>query len=125
MNMTLLLPAIEGLDLVDVQCEGGRIRVEARTACSTAICPRCEQETEHVDSLHGRTIPDLPWSGCPVTINLRVRRFFCDNANCKRLVFCERLAPHIAFYDKHTERQRKLLQMLAVTCQMPPPPGGF
>ncbi|MFZ1771344.1 MAG: ISL3 family transposase [Caldilinea sp.] len=114
MNMGLLLPAIEGLDLVDVRCENGQILVEARTTCSAAICPSCEQKTERVHSFYGRTIQDLPWSGCPVTINLRVRRFFCDNANCKRLVFCERLAPHIASYGRHTDRQRKLLQMLAV-----------
>ena len=114
MNMGLLLPAIEGLDLVDVQCEDGQIRVEAQTTCSATICPSCEQKTERVHSFYGRTIQDLPWSGCPVTINLRVRRFFCDNANCKRLVFCERLAPHIASYGRHTDRQRKLLQMLAV-----------
>ena len=91
MNMGLLLPAIEGLDLVDVRCKNGQILVEARTTCSAAICPSCEQKTERVHSFYGRTIQDLPWSGCPVTINLRVRRFFCDNANCKRLVFCERI----------------------------------
>ena len=69
---------------------------------------------QRLPSFYGRTIQDLPWSGCPVTINLRVRRFFCDNANCKRLVFCERLAPHSASYGRYTDRQRKRLQMLAV-----------
>ena len=39
MNMSLLLPAIEGLDWFDVQCENGQIRVEARTTCSATICP--------------------------------------------------------------------------------------
>lgn len=32
-----------------------------------------------------RTLAGLPWQGIPVTLSLRVRRFFCVEATCERL----------------------------------------
>ncbi len=45
-----------------------------------------------------RTLADLPWQGVLVTVHLRVRRFFCDEENCYRAIFAERLPGVAAHY---------------------------
>jgi transposase len=40
----------------------------------------------------------------PVTVRLRVRRFFCDEGSCGRAIFAERLPGLAAHYGRRTER---------------------
>jgi transposase len=51
-----------------------------------------------------RTLADLPWQGVPVSVHLRVRRFFCDEVACQRAIFAERLPGVAAPYGRRTER---------------------
>ena len=50
-------------------------------------------------SAYRRTLTDLPWATMPVTLHLRVRRFWCATPSCGRQTFTERvpqIAPHYA-----------------------------
>ncbi len=47
-------------------------------------------------------------------IRLRVRRFFCDNAECRRRIFTERLAPAIVPYARRTRHAESLLASLGL-----------
>ena len=38
-----------------------------------------------------RTLQDLPWQGNAVRFLLTVPKFFCDNTDCPRKVFAERI----------------------------------
>jgi transposase len=64
----------------------------------------CAKQSLRVHSRYTRTLADLPWQGIPVTIRLRVRRFFCEEANCHRAIFAERLPGLAAHYARRTER---------------------
>jgi len=55
-------------------------------------------------SRYTRTLADLPWQGIPVTVSLCVRRFFCDEGACDRVIFAERLPGVAAYYSRRTER---------------------
>ena len=66
--------------------------------------PACGERSARVHSRYTRTLADLPWQGIPVTIRLRVRRFFCEEANCHRAIFAERLPGLAAHYARRTER---------------------
>jgi transposase len=54
-----------------------------------AACPCCGTQSRKVHSWYVRTIADLPWRGIPAVLRLEVRRFFCENAECSRLIFVE------------------------------------
>jgi transposase len=114
MTVTLLLPAIQGLELMRMEYQNGQFLIEARTTGQVAVCPRCQRESARVHSFYGRKIADLPWAGIPVLLKLQVRKFFCRNPNCLQRVFCERLAPQVAAYARRTIRQQQQLQILAV-----------
>jgi transposase len=51
-----------------------------------------------------RMLADLPWQGIPVTVRLRVGRFFCDQKACNRAIFAEPLPGVAASYGRRTER---------------------
>src|SRR3989441_8488292 len=64
-----------------------------------ATCPDCTQPSTHIHSDYRRTLTDLPWATTPVTLHLRVRRFWCATPSCGRQTFAERvpqIAPHYA-----------------------------
>lgn len=114
MYVTLLLPAIQGLELMSMESQNEKFLIEARTTSQVAVCPRCERESDRVHSFYWRKIADLPWAGMPVLLKLQVRKFFCRSPDCLQRVFCERLAPQVAAYARRTDRQQQQLQTLAV-----------
>jgi transposase len=99
-----VLPAPKLLDLIAIRSDANVITLDARTSSRVARCPACAKRSARVHSRYTRTLADLPWQGIPVTIRLRVRRFFCEEANCHRAIFAERLPGLAAHYARRTER---------------------
>jgi transposase len=58
-------------------------------------CPSCAWPSERVHSRYQRTLADLPWADFQVRLEVRVRKFFCDNLACHQRIFTERL-PDVA-----------------------------
>ncbi len=54
-------------------------------------CPLCHQPTSKVHSRYERRLTDLPWANYSITLQLKVRKFFCINSACQRRIFTERL----------------------------------
>ena len=114
MLMTLLLPAVFGIQLDDVTLENDVIDLRLQTTEPKARCPVCGHLSQEVHSHYGRNVADLPWAGMPVRAALWVRRFFCRNADCQRQIFCERLNPAIEAYARRTRRLENQLQQLSL-----------
>src|SRR6266516_569851 len=53
------------------------VTITVRAASLTAPCPCCATNSKRVQSHYTRTLRDLPGSGRPVELIVRVRRFFC------------------------------------------------
>lgn len=99
-----VLPAPKLLNLTSVRVTENAITLVARTSSRVALCPVCGKGSTRVHSRYTRMLADLPWQGIPVTVHLHVRRFFCDEANCERAIFAERLPSIAAHYGRRTER---------------------
>ncbi len=67
-------------------------------------CPVCDKQTHRIHSRYERTLTDLPWADYNITLQLRVRKFFCINTLCKRRIFTERLASVTAPWARRTLR---------------------
>ncbi len=67
------------------------VTVVLRSVASSAVCPLCSQPATHVHSRYQRMIADVPSGGRQVVLSLLVRKFFCQNNQCLRLIFAERL----------------------------------
>ena len=99
-----VLPAPKLLNLIGLRADENVIILVARASSRVARCPVCVKRSGRVHSRYTRTLADLPWQGVPVTVHLRVRRFFCDQRACNRAIFAERLPGIAAHYGRRTER---------------------
>jgi transposase len=99
-----VLPAPKLLNLISVRADANAITLAARTSSRVARCPVCAKQSLRVHSRYTRTLADLPWQGIPVTLHLHVRRFFCEEVNCHRAIFAERLSDVVRHYARRTER---------------------
>jgi len=90
------------------------LHVTSTQACG--LCPLCHIQTPRVHSRYTRTLADLPWGTYAVRLQLRVRKFFCDNPACPRQIFTERLPTVAAPWARRTLRlaQRLLACGLAL-----------
>lgn len=90
------------------------LHVTSIQACG--LCPLCHIQTTRVHSRYTRTLADLPWGTFAVRLQLRVRKFFCDNPACPRQIFTERLPTVAAPWARRTLRlaQRLLACGLAL-----------
>src|SRR5579859_2297497 len=78
------------------------VTVTVHAASPTASCPCCGPICKRVQSRSTRTLRDLPASGRPVHLNVRGRRFFCQESTCIRKIFALSLSfSHVAACQIH------------------------
>lgn len=101
-----LLP--EGLCLETLSIQTGRVSIRVSSETRRSRCPVCGRGSSRVHSRYSRTVSDLPWHGVSVELEVRARRFFCDEPSCERRIFCERL-PEVAARARKTDRLEEAL----------------
>jgi transposase len=95
-------------DLLMVQVVSTKVR---------SCCPLCFCPAERRHSQYTRVVADLPCAGFRVQLILHVRRFFCDNTDCIRKIFTERLPAFVLPWARLTVRLCEALQSLGLaTC---------
>lgn len=104
MAATTILPDPESLHLICVYADPDRITLATCVKGRQARCPLCSQSSGRIHSRYIRVINDLPWQGMPVYLRLHARRFFCDNPECERRIFTERVPEVAASYGRCTHR---------------------
>src|SRR5207247_2501819 len=75
-------------------------------------CPDCGRRATRVHSGHRRTPADLPWHGLKIRLELQMRRFFCEQPDCPRVTFVERLPTILPPYARRTARLAQALTMI-------------
>jgi transposase len=104
MSTPTFLPDPDQLELVCLCAEHATITAIVRTRASGSCCPRCGRRAERVQSRYVRHPADLPWHGVAMRLELHVRRFFCDTADCPQVIFAERVPSVVACYARRTQR---------------------
>lgn len=84
------------------------------TLVATAVqpevcCPDCGRRATRLHSGYQRTPADLPWHGLKVRLELHLRRFFCDQPDCPRTTFVQRLPTVLPPYARRTARLAQAL----------------
>ena len=67
-------------------------------------CPYCGRISRRVHSRYVRTIQDLSILGRRVVLYLEVRKFFCDNEDCRKKTFAEQPGDEVFRYRRRTCR---------------------
>src|SRR5262249_44394403 len=90
------------------------ITLRVRSMQISAPCPLCATPARRIHSDYGRTLADLPWAQYRVSLQLRVRKWFCHNRACPRRIFTERLPTVAAPWARRTLRLAQRLAALRV-----------
>lgn len=114
MSLNIVLPDPRMLKLDKITAASGTIIIHARSLQTNVTCPRCHEVARRLHSRYERTVKDLPWQGVKVELQLTVRRFFCDRADCVQQIFVERLATVVDRYGRCTPRLNELICELGV-----------
>ncbi|MGW3045526.1 ISL3 family transposase [Kitasatospora sp. NPDC001159] len=97
-----------------IRSAGRSVRVHARGRAPGAECPGCGGWSDRAHSGYERRIGDTAVSGRELVLHLRVRRFFCDRAECGRRTFAEQI-PGLTFrYGRCTVPLRKAREAVAL-----------
>ncbi len=107
-----LLPDHASLHLVRLEADEQCILAVVATTSPEANCPLCQCRSESIHSRYIRLVADLPWAGWAVRLKLHVRRFFCQNKECIRHIFTERLPSVVAPYARRTTRLTDLFTLI-------------
>ncbi len=102
----------KGLELERLVVDRSGVMIFVSSVVPSTCCPECGRSFRRIHSRYSRKVTDLPWHGVPVTLRLRVRRFFCDEPSCKKGTFCERL-PEVAAHARKTSRLEEALMLVA------------
>ena len=81
-----------------------RLHVAAHGTRPGGRCPDCGRASRAVHSRYRRKPADLPSLGRQVRVGLRVRRFYCRNADCERQTFAEQLSDLVKPHARRTCR---------------------
>ncbi|NJM40510.1 MAG: ISL3 family transposase [Anaerolineae bacterium] len=78
-----------------------------------AKCPCCGCVSRRVHSHYVRHLDDAPLRQVQVSIELHVRKFYCDKLSCERSIFVERVAGLAASYARRTIQPDEMLRLIA------------
>jgi transposase len=112
MQLHTLLPAPTLLQLEYLVASDVLVTLVARTCQPKVACPGCGRSATRIQSRYTRMLADLPWHGIPVRLQLRLRRFFCDQPDCATAIFTERLPALVEHYSRRTCRQAQTLDQI-------------
>ncbi len=104
MLANILFPQGCELEIAQIGLNGIGITIQifCQTACAT--CPECQQRSIRPHSHYYRFPNDLPCVGLPVNLQIRVRRFFCDNFGCRKRTFAEQFPELLSPNARQTGR---------------------
>jgi transposase len=100
----LFLLGLSQLYLESFHLSAQIIRLTVVSLQAEALCPVCGQRSQRVHSRYRRQVGDVPCAGIPVQWTLTARRFFCDNPQCPKTSFAERLPQVVAVWSRRSQR---------------------
>src|SRR5919198_4603045 len=102
------------LEACEMDDTTAQITLRVRSTQTHAPCPLCATPARRLHSDYGRTLADLPWAQYRVSLQLRVRKWFCRNRACQRRIFTERLPTVAVPWARRTLRLAQRLVALGV-----------
>ncbi|MFI9311061.1 ISL3 family transposase [Streptomyces triculaminicus] len=108
-----VLPHLSGVVVETVERCANVLKVRVRCGALPVCCPRCGTASRRVHGRYVRRLADAPVGGCPVVIEMLVRRFKCGAARCPTVTFAEQVPGLTSPHARYTPLMRGLLARIA------------
>lgn len=79
---------------------------------TSALCPSCQNCSTRAHSRYCRNVDDLPILDRHVHFQILSHKWFCDNPDCSKSIFTERLS-WLRPYKRKTDRLEKAIEKIA------------
>ena len=94
---------LKGFKITEItQTLSGKVLIKAVSTSRSATCPYCQTPSHKRHSSYNRKPQALPCSNIPVQLVLSVQRYFCQDPDCTRKTFAERIPDIASFYARET-----------------------
>ncbi|WP_307135602.1 transposase family protein [Streptomyces aurantiacus] len=114
-ELSLLLPHLTGVRVVSVDATGPVVIVQACTRDKgSARCTGCGITSDRVHSRYVRRLADRAIGGRAVRIGLSVRRLYCENPACSKVMFAEQIDGLTVRYQRRTPLLQKMVETVGV-----------
>ncbi|MFE6848928.1 ISL3 family transposase [Streptomyces sp. NPDC057686] len=110
----LVWPDVDGVVVDGVEVVEETVAIDVHAGQRAVTCPVCGMAASRVHSTYGRRLADRPIGGRRVVLRLMVRRFFCDNAACKRRTVAEQVEHLTAPYQRRTTAVARIMQAIGL-----------
>ncbi|MFI8233855.1 ISL3 family transposase [Streptomyces sp. NPDC085900] len=108
-----LFPYLSALVIEEVERRPDRVVLRARVRATTGSCG-CGQSSARVHGQYVRRLRDVSVGGLGVVIELRVRRFRCENPACMAVTFAEQISGLTTPHSRHTPLLREVLTQIGL-----------
>jgi transposase len=112
--LEVLLPQLAGVQVEGLEAGAGLVRITARTRDGAAVCPGCGQGSDWEHSRYVRHLADEAVGGRAVTIDLSVRRLYCEDPKCPKKTFVEQVEGLTRRYQRRTPALQAVVDAVAV-----------
>lgn len=102
------------LENCEIDTETQHLTLSVSSTQTLAPCPLCSTPTQRIHSRYERTLTDLPCVNFSLTLVIQVCKFFCDNSDCLRRIFTERILEVAAPWARKTVRLTQQLQEIGL-----------
>jgi transposase len=109
-----LLPGFNLLRLEheEIDTDQHHLTLNVSSTQTLVQCPLCASPTTRIHSRYERTLLDLPCVNYSLTLVMQVSKFFCDNSDCMRRIFTERIPEVTLPWARKTSRLGQKLQTI-------------
>jgi len=105
---------LKGFKITEItQIPSGKILIKAVSTSRSATCPYCQTPSHKRHSSYNRKAQALPCSDTPVQLVLSVQRYVCQDPDCVRKTFAERIPDTASFYARRTTYLETVLKCIA------------
>ncbi len=112
MSFHTLFPHLRGFQLLSSHRKAKCLVLICERVVPTARCPVCGATAQRIHSRDARTVWDLSVQDVQVVLHLHVRKFYCDQPDCPRHIFAERLPQVTSPHGRFTFGLREFLAQL-------------
>jgi transposase len=112
LSLDILFPHLHDFRLLSYSRETTRLVLTCERMTLSAPCPVCGAAAHRIHSRYERTVWDLSVQNVQVLLHLHVRKFYCDQPDCPRRIFTERLPGVTLPHGRFTFGLREFLGQL-------------
>jgi transposase len=102
------------LERYAIDAESQQLTLSVSSTQTLAKCPLCFHSTARIHSHYERTLVDLPCVSFRMTLVTQVYKFFCDNSECIRRIFTERISEVVSPWARKTARLVQKIQTIGL-----------